>query len=66
MDILANHHSSRDFKTFWKETNKLNPRPSIPVSIDGCSDPNRVANVFREHFKVQPSGGGESGVFGNT
>lgn len=31
MDIIAKNHSSKDFKKFWKNTNKMNPRPILPI-----------------------------------
>ncbi|CAG9133925.1 unnamed protein product [Plutella xylostella] len=38
---------------FWKATNKLNTNPSLPVSVDGVTDPKAIADLFRGHFKVQ-------------
>ncbi|KAG7304665.1 hypothetical protein JYU34_010007 [Plutella xylostella] len=53
MDILASHHKVKDFSRFWKATNKLNTNPSLPVSVDGVTDPKAIADLFRGHFKVQ-------------
>lgn len=53
MDILATQHSAKDFSKFWKETNKLNPKPSVPGSVEGISDSGQIANAFREHFRVK-------------
>lgn len=53
MDILASHHKAKDFSSFWKQTNKLNPRASLPVSVDGASEPRDIANLFRKHFRVE-------------
>lgn len=52
MDILASCHESKNFSKFWKETNKLNPRPGVPANVDGESDAGRVADIFKNHFKV--------------
>ncbi|CAG9116260.1 unnamed protein product [Plutella xylostella] len=35
MDIIASHHQAKNFGKFWKETNKLNPRVGLPVTVDG-------------------------------
>jgi exonuclease III len=53
MDILANYHTRKDFKSFWKATNKLNTKPSIPVCVNGVSDPKQIADIFRDHFIVK-------------
>lgn len=53
MDILASHHSKHDFKSFWKATNKSNCRPGLPVSIEGISDCNLIAELFKDHFSVK-------------
>lgn len=52
MDILATQHSKHDFRTFWKTTNKLNSRPSLPVSVNKLSDSKCIADMFRDHFTV--------------
>ncbi|KAL0810124.1 hypothetical protein ABMA28_010924 [Loxostege sticticalis] len=51
MQILATHIKTKDFSKFWKQTNKFNPRPSVPASVDGESDAGKVANIFKNHFK---------------
>ncbi|KAG7313465.1 hypothetical protein JYU34_000594 [Plutella xylostella] len=53
MDIIASHHQAKNFGKFWKETNKLNPRAGLPVSVDGVSEPREIANAFLDRFKVQ-------------
>lgn len=53
MNIIADHHSSKNFGEFWKATNKLNIRPGIPVSVGGVSDSKSIADLFREHFGVR-------------
>lgn len=52
MDILATSHNFKHFKTFWKNVNKLNGKPRLPVSVDGVSEPRAIAEMFREHFRV--------------
>lgn len=41
-----------DFGKFWKNTNKLNPRLSLPVNIAGEHEAAIIANRFINHFKV--------------
>lgn len=53
MDILATQRHNKDFKKFWKNTDRLNIKPGRPVSIDGVSDLGAIANLFREHFSVK-------------
>lgn len=55
MDILASHHTKRDFKSFWKATNKLNPKVQAPLNVDGVSDPQQAANLFKSLFQVEPA-----------
>lgn len=62
MDILAKHHSKRDFRSFWKSTNKLNSKPGLPVSVGGVSDSGSVAELFRDHFTVKSPLGPSRGV----
>lgn len=52
MDIIADHHTKKDFKNFWKNTNSLNPKPGHPVSVAGINEPSKIAEAFRLHFKV--------------
>lgn len=54
MDILASQHNAKHFSKFWNGTKKLNGKMSLPVSIDGVSDPTCIANVFRDQFRVEP------------
>lgn len=35
LDIIAQNHTDKNFNKFWKNTNKLNPKSSLPVSVDG-------------------------------
>uniref|UniRef100_A0A2A4KA90 Reverse transcriptase domain-containing protein n=1 Tax=Heliothis virescens TaxID=7102 RepID=A0A2A4KA90_HELVI len=53
MDIIASHHSKKNFCAFWKHTNKLQTRPGIPVSVGGVSEPEKIANLFKECFTVK-------------
>ncbi|CAK1598235.1 unnamed protein product [Parnassius mnemosyne] len=55
MDLLASNHSAKNFKNFWKNTNKLNVKPTLPVSVGGVHDHKMIANLFSEHFSVQSS-----------
>ncbi|XP_063390109.1 uncharacterized protein LOC134675729 [Cydia fagiglandana] len=52
MDILASHHRNQDFRSFWKSTKRLNGKPSLPASINGISDHNSIASIFKSHFTV--------------
>lgn len=52
MDILAANLSAGNFSAFWKSTDKMNPMPSMPVSVGGVSDDKGIANNFRDHFIV--------------
>lgn len=54
MDILATKHESKDFASFWKQTNRLTPKSSYPVNVDGVTDCKGIANIFKEYFKVDP------------
>ncbi|XP_063545821.1 uncharacterized protein LOC134753808 [Cydia strobilella] len=53
LDIICEHHSKGDFKSFWKSTNRLNPKPGLPVSVEGVSDNKSIANMFRSFFRVE-------------
>lgn len=53
MDIIASHRANKDFRKFWKSTNNLNVKPSLPISVDEASRPEDIANLFKEHFRVQ-------------
>lgn len=65
MDILASHHGNQDFRSFWKSTKRLNGKPGLPASINGISDHNSIASIFKSHFTVSsplvamPSNGDE-------
>ncbi|CAG9131271.1 unnamed protein product [Plutella xylostella] len=52
MDALAEKHERGNFRTFWKTTSKMNPRPGLPVSVGGVSDPKDIANLFRDQFNI--------------
>ncbi|CAG9134717.1 unnamed protein product [Plutella xylostella] len=53
MDMIASHHANSNFKGFWKCTNRLNAKPSVPVSVEGVSSPEEIAELFKNHFSVQ-------------
>lgn len=53
MDALAAQHSRHDFQGFWKLTNRLNNKPGTPVSVGGVSEPEGIAELFRQHFAVE-------------
>lgn len=50
---LASHHSSKNFGRFWRETSKMNPRSGLPGSVDGCIEPEAIANIFKNCFIVE-------------
>lgn len=52
-DILASHHNRKDFCSFWKATDKINIKPTVPVCVSGVSDATEIINMFMEHFKVK-------------
>ncbi|CAB3239040.1 unnamed protein product [Arctia plantaginis] len=52
MDILATTHDLKYFKDFWKNVNKLNGKPRLPVSVNGVSEPRAIAEMFKDHFRV--------------
>ncbi|XP_059058845.1 uncharacterized protein LOC131852221 [Achroia grisella] len=54
LDILGAEHKGKNFKRFWKLTQKLSPKPSIPVSVNSISNPKDIADLFMNHFKVDP------------
>lgn len=63
MNIIASHHDAKNFGSFWKATNRLNPRSGLPVSVEGLSDPNDIANLFSRAFKVgSPLGTSSDGL----
>uniref|UniRef100_A0A2H1VTG3 SFRICE_000661 n=1 Tax=Spodoptera frugiperda TaxID=7108 RepID=A0A2H1VTG3_SPOFR len=53
MDNLASNHLNKDFRGFWKNTNKLNHKPSVPVCVDGVSDARGIAELFKAKFEVK-------------
>ncbi|XP_049696641.2 retrovirus-related Pol polyprotein from type-1 retrotransposable element R2 [Helicoverpa armigera] len=69
MNIIASHHDAKNFSSFWKSTNSLNHRSSLPASVEGVSDPSEIANLFSKAFKVEsplgPSSGGSEVVGGS-
>ncbi|XP_026331665.1 uncharacterized protein LOC113239015 [Hyposmocoma kahamanoa] len=36
-----------------KSTNKLSPRSGLPVSVDGVSETDQIAQLFKQHFQVE-------------
>lgn len=54
MNMLATEHGRKRFQKFWKATQRLNPKPTVPVSVDGVSKPEEIADMFRRHFAVAP------------
>lgn len=53
MDRLAALHAKSDFKSFWKNTKKQNFKLGLPVSVDNVTNPEKIADMFREHFTVK-------------
>lgn len=37
----------------WKATNNLNAKPAMPVCVNGVSNPQAIADFFRDHFIVK-------------
>ncbi|XP_063630079.1 uncharacterized protein LOC134801443 [Cydia splendana] len=64
MDRLASHHSGGDFASFWKATNKLNPKGGVPVSVDGISNPREIADLFKDKFTLSSPLGPACRAFG--
>lgn len=62
--IIASNHANKDFKSFWKNTKKVNVKPRVPVSVVGVTDSVSIANTFKELFKVSsPLGPSKDEVF---
>lgn len=53
-DILAINRAAKDFKAFWKNTNKFNIKPGVPVSVVGESHKRSIANNFSKAFAISP------------
>ncbi|CAK1582534.1 unnamed protein product [Parnassius mnemosyne] len=53
LDIIASHRKANNFKKFWKATNKLDIKPTLPVCVGGVNEPISIANMFAEHFKIE-------------
>ncbi|KAL0851461.1 hypothetical protein ABMA28_007258 [Loxostege sticticalis] len=64
MDKIAKLRAEKKFSKFWKSTGKLDVRPGLPVSVDGESDPGKIANLFMKHFKVPSALGPSTGLPG--
>ncbi|KAL0850890.1 hypothetical protein ABMA28_006799 [Loxostege sticticalis] len=60
LDIIAQNHADKNFNKFWKNTNKLNPKPRLPTSVAGMYEPTDIANAFQKHFKVESPLPGEA------
>lgn len=54
MDVIATHRYNKDFSNFWKETNKLNYKTSLPLSVNGIQDATSIANMFVNKFNPPP------------
>ncbi|XP_022823639.1 uncharacterized protein LOC111354417 [Spodoptera litura] len=52
MDIIAKLHSNKKFGQFWKNTNKMNHKPGLPVSVAGVHEPSEIAAMFSHHFRA--------------
>lgn len=55
MDLIATHRYNKDFSNFWKETNKLNYKSSLPISVNGNQNPISIANMFISKFNPTPT-----------
>ncbi|XP_053615263.1 uncharacterized protein LOC128678044 [Plodia interpunctella] len=65
LDIIAEHRKNKNFKKFWKSTNKLDIRPSLPVTVGDANEPSTIADMFVRHFQVQSPLGLSSKVVDN-
>lgn len=54
MDILAASRSDKNFVKFWNSTKKLNHKQELPTCVNNSQDQAKIANMFANHFKVQP------------
>lgn len=61
MDIIASHKEGKNFSKFWKSIKKLDSKPGLPASVAAVSEPELIANMFKDHFSVR-SPLGQSGV----
>ncbi|KAG7312072.1 hypothetical protein JYU34_001523 [Plutella xylostella] len=52
MDIIATQHARGDFRSFWKSTNRMTARPGPPACVDGVSDHQGIAELFKKQFTV--------------
>lgn len=52
MDILATHHSKKDFKGFSTHTKMLEASASLPVNVEGHCESTKLAEHFKEQFWV--------------
>lgn len=50
MDVLAACHAKHDFKSFWKQSNRVQSKAGVPVSADGVRDSKEIVNLFKEWF----------------
>ncbi|KAJ8737185.1 hypothetical protein PYW07_000456 [Mythimna separata] len=58
MDIIAEHRANNDFGSFWKSTNKLSFKPTIPVTVNNSQDTSEIAEMFARQFQVTGGLGG--------
>lgn len=54
MNILATHKRNKNFIKFWNATKRLKYKQSLPISVDGCQEPLKIAELFVQKFKVEP------------
>ncbi|XP_059045272.1 uncharacterized protein LOC131841057 [Achroia grisella] len=54
LNILSAEHKGKNFIKFWNLAKKLSPKPSVPVSVNSLSDPKDIADLFKNHFKIDP------------
>lgn len=53
MDLIASHHTKKDFRAFWKTTNKIKDRPGLPRCVGGMNNSKDIANLFKNHFHIK-------------
>lgn len=62
VDKIAPHQFGSDFGKFWRSTNRLYGRHSLPVSVNGVTDDLDIANIFKEHYTVKSPFGSSHSV----
>lgn len=61
MNIITKHRIDKNFVKFWQATKTLGSKPTLPLSVNGVSEPKAIAERFRDHFTVQVASDGSTG-----